>query len=345
MTESDIQHRSRKSRAAPDDRPISIAVVGAGLSGLVCAKELADRGHRVRVFDKARGPGGRMATRRVDDRRFDHGAQYFTIRDHRFARSVEAWRREGVVAPWNGRVAVVENGRTDLVETSIDRFVGVPGMNAVCRHLARDLNVAYEIRIQALERESDGWRVCDGNGRELGSFDAVVVSAPAPQTAELVGDAAPNLAARAAAVEMDPCWAVMTTFPGPLGLDFDGAFVNGSPLSWIARNTSKPGRPGHETWILHASPEWSRRHLELGHEETATTLLESFRDAAGSFQVEPDFLLAHRWRFALPLEALPDACLFDPQLRVAACGDWCGGPRVEGAFLSGLTAAERILGT
>jgi hypothetical protein len=247
------------------------------------------------------------------------------------------------VAPWTGRVAVIENGGTELVETSTDRYVGVPGMNAVCRHLARDVRGAYEIRIQALERMSDGWRVRDEHGSELGRFDAVVVSAPAPQTAELLGGAAPDLASRAATVEMAPCWAIMVTFPSPLGLDFDGAFVKDRPLSWIARNASKPGRPDHEAWILHGSPEWSRRHLELARAEAATTLVDCFRDATGASQSEPDLLLTHRWRFALPLEALPEACLFDSKLQVAACGDWCGGPRVEGAFLSGFAAAEKFL--
>jgi predicted NAD/FAD-dependent oxidoreductase len=135
----------------------------------------------------------------------------------------------------------------------------------------------------------------------------------------------------------------MATFPSPLGLAFDGAFVKDHPLSWIARNASKPGRPDHEAWVFHASPEWSRRHLELARAEAATTLLDCFRDATAASRLEPDLLLAHRWRFALPLETLREACLFDSKLQVAACGDWCGGPRVEGAFLSGCAAADRIL--
>jgi predicted NAD/FAD-dependent oxidoreductase len=327
----------------PTARPLALAVVGAGLSGLVCARTVADHGHRVRVFEKARGPGGRMSTRRAGDLRFDHGAQYFTVRDRRFARWVASWRENGLVAPWAGTVVVLERGRRTAWDEDRERHVGAPGMNALCRHLAADLEVAFGTRVERLARSEGRWRLVAEDGADLGRYDAVVVSAPAPQTAELLREASPDLADRAGRVEMAPCWAGMAAFERPLDLGFDGAFVRESALSWVARNAAKPGRPPDEAWVLHGSPDWSREHLELDREEAARALLAAFRDALGELEAAPIHLDAHRWRYALPLEPLPETCLFDGDRRIAACGDWCGGPRVEGAFLSGWAAAGRIL--
>jgi len=342
-------NQQNEPRSQPGSSPIElgkgqpVAVIGAGLSGLTCARELADGGLEVRVFDKARGPGGRMATRRAGDLRFDHGAQYFTVRDDRFAGTVDSWYRQGIVAPWSGTIVVVDHGTVSLESSRTPRFVGVPGMNAVCRHLARYLDVSYGTRIGMLNRLGDRWVLTDEGGVELGPFDAVVVSAPAPQTGALLSTCSPDLAARAASVEMAPCWAVMMTFPESLNLGFDGAFVNNSPITWAARDASKPERPDHESWVIHASSEWTTAHLELKPDRAAEVLVREFRAALGLERGDPEHLTAHRWRFALPLEPLRETFLFDPNLRLAACGDWCGGPRVEGAFLSGLAAADRIL--
>lgn len=331
--------------SAPNRDPAKpgVAVVGAGISGLICARTLADHGHRVKVFDKARGAGGRMSTRRAGAWRFDHGAQYFTVRDPGFRARVAAWRRDGLVAPWTGRIAVLDGGVTVMKADDTERLVAVPGMNALCRHLARDLDVSCETRVGVLQRTADRWRLRSSDGLDLGDFDAVVVSAPAPQAAALLGDAAPELAARAGSVAMSPCWAVMAAFPEPLALGFDGAFAHRSPLAWVARNTSKPGRPEGEAWVLHGSPEWSQDNLDLEPDEAAARLLEAFGEAAGGLGSDPAHLEAHRWRYALPQAPLAEPCLFDTGRRLAVCGDWCGGPRVEGAFLSGATAARRLL--
>lgn len=326
-----------------DGRGSSVAVIGAGLSGLVCARRLTDHGFRVRVFDKARGPGGRMSTRRADHLSFDHGAQYFTVRDARFADWLRVLRRDGLVAPWTGKIGALNRGAIKLEAAGPDRYVGVPGMNAVCRQLADGLDVSYGFPVSRIEREIERWRVIFEGDSEPKRFDAVVVSAPAPQCAALLADAAPALAARAAKVEMAPCWAVMAAFEQELDLGFEGAFVQGSPLSWVARNSSKPGRPGSETYVLHGSPEWSRDHLEIDAEDAGRQLIAAFAEAAGRRLPEPHHLVAHRWRFALPVEPLADACLYDGESAVVACGDWCGGPRVEGAFLSGRAASDRVL--
>ena len=143
---------------------------------------------------------------------------------------------------------------------------------------------------------------------------------------------------------MHGCWAAMLSFENSLGLPFDGAFVQESPLSWISRNNSKPGRSvDFESWVLHASPDWSDRCIDGEADTVLAKLIDAFWQAIRSKPKATSYAAAHRWRYAIPPEPLETRCLFDPELKIGACGDWCSGPRVEGAFLSGVAMAGRVL--
>ncbi|MCA9236610.1 MAG: FAD-dependent oxidoreductase [Planctomycetales bacterium] len=324
----------------------SVAIVGAGLSGLIAARRLRESGVEPVVFDKGRGVGGRMSTRRAPHgARFDHGAQYFTVRDERFRTQLTDWLDTGVVAPWEGRIAVIEGGAIATSPIVRDRYVGVPGMSAICKSLAEGLDVRTGVRVGKLQRSGDRWRVVDDAGTSLGEFARVLCTAPAPQTAELLA-AVPGIAQPAGSVQMHKCWAVMVEFEDPTPIDFDGAFVNDGPLSWIARDTSKPGRislDGGECWVLHGSQPWSAAHIDCSAEQVEADLLAAFFAAAQIAPAPTKYVAAHRWLYTAPVEPLAERFLRDEELGAYAAGDWCGGPRVEGAFLSGLSVAEAIL--
>ncbi len=342
-------YSSHCTRRYVDPMP-RVAVIGAGLSGLICARTLSDHGFDVTVFEKSRGVGGRMSTRRVEDvGSFDHGAQYFTVRDERFRRYVQSWVDDQVVELWAGKIAVLgrsESENQKAEKQSPERFVARPGMNQIGKHLASDLQIRFQMRVGAINRLRDGWSVVDESGSELGQFDTVVVSAPAGQAVDLLKEA-PSLAEVAAACQMQPSWAVMLAVKDSIPVEFDGAFVHNSPLSWIARNSSKPGRTRDpEKWVLHANVEWTRGQESTDRETVATALIEEFARATGvlSSQIFPVYSTAHFWRYAIPSSPLDQKCLFDDALSIGACGDWCGGPRVEGAFLSGSALAGRVMG-
>ena len=321
----------------------SVAVVGAGLSGLVCARTLVDHGFSVTVFEKSRGVGGRMSTHRRGDLRFDHGAQYFTVRDPRFRRYVDSWRQDGLVECWNGRIVELEAGEIKAGKSGQDRFVATPGMNAIGKHLAKGLDVRLETQVAPLEREGDGWQVRSTLGERFGAFDAVVVSAPAAQSAVLLRQV-PTLAKQTSQVQMNGCWALLVACNGSVTPDYDAAFVRSSAISWIARNSSKPSRHANpETWVVHASAEWSEQHMEADRAEIEDALLSLFWRVTSRKPLPTLYVKAHRWRYAIPSPPLPHPCLCDQHLQIAACGDWCGGPRVEGAFLSGAAAAGRVM--
>ena len=319
-----------------------VAVVGAGLGGSMCARMLADRGFRVTAFDKGRGPGGRASTRRAGGHSFDHGAQYFTVRDPSFRLLVERWMEAGVVDRWSGSLAVVQAGSFEPLP-AVERYVGTPGMNAITRELLRDLEVGYEATVERATRAEEGWYLSAMDSPKLGPYDYAIFATPPAQAVAIVGQAT-NLLAGASRLSMIPCWASVFSFVSRIDFPFDGAFVKDSPLSWIARDSSKPGRrKDQEVWVLHASPEWSAANLEQPREFVRQSMLEAFVAAVGPFNQDPNPLLTHRWRYARP--ARPAGCgfLYDSATGLGFCGDWLSDGRVESAALSGMQLADRII--
>ena len=351
----------------------TVGVVGAGVAGLSCARRLSQAGVPVTVLDRGRGPAGRAATRRVEIEsghvlRFDHGAQYFTVRDGRFREAVDGWIRAGAAAPWEGRIGRLPpdgGGRAGRGERA-GRWVGVPGMSAVGRHLARGLEVQWRTDVGAVRPAREGrggppWTLVEkgGSGAELGPFRAVVLALPAPQAAPLLEGAAGaargeghaggagtvgRLAAAAAGHETRPCWAAMAAFGVRLPVPVDGAFVREGPVDWAARNSSKPGRAAWpDAWVLHASPAWSAERLDDPPAEVAAELLQAFFRAAGLDHRDPLHLAGHRWRYARSAEPREEGALAAGDAGVVLAGDWLAGDRVEGAWVSGRAAAERLL--
>ncbi len=318
-----------------------VAIVGAGIAGLACAVALRARGCPVVLFEKARGPGGRMATRRDDAATYDLGAHVFDAEEPRFARQVRLWVTAGVVAPWSGRFGRLGPGGFTPQRPARVQWVGTPRMSAITRHMAHELDLRTGHRVAALEAIDGGWRLWSEDERDLGIHPRVVVATPAPQAVPLLAPL-PAFAARAAEAPYAPAWAAMLDFQQPVGLPFDAARPTIGPLALLARDAAKPGRPPGHRWVVHATPAWSAEHLERDAADVAADLADAF----ALFGPRPDRCVAHRWRYALPIEAPAVAgALWDPASSLGAAGDWLGGARVEGAWLSGLAAAEAILST
>ena len=341
---------------------MKIAVVGAGIAGLVCARRLVDDGHEVTVFERGDFVGGRVATMRTEIGGFDHGAQYLTARDARFVEAVDGWSRAGIVEPWPVVVRSIEAvaDRTPArahASGQTLRWVGVPGMSAVPTLLADGIDVRLGAAVSAVESAADprdghpGWRVRCAAGSSPGAleatesrYDAVVVAVPAEIAATLLAPSA-SLARRAAAARIEPCWALMIGFTEPILADLarvgDAAFVNSGRLAWIAREPSKPERRVGERWTVHAQSAWSVEHFDDDPDDAKAKLLRAFHDATGTIE-QPIYAAAHRWRHALARTSLDCDYLWDAERRIGACGDWCRGYRVEDAWLSGMAMADAM---
>ena len=321
-----------------------IAIVGAGMAGLMVARSLTDCGHSVVVFEKARGPGGRMSTRRQEEYAFDHGAQYFTCRDQRFSDQVEVWREEGIVAEWASPIQVLRSGQLSTTQEQRERYVGVPRMSSIARRLSQDLELVTKTRVgEVIRDEKRGipWEIRSESGDRLGHFDAVIVATPAPQAVPLLA-AVPDFAQIASGVSMEPCHATMVSFDSELEVDFGGAFVHDSILAWVARNSTKPNRPVAESWVLHSQSEWSAKQSEGNPEKVSAEMLQAFSEALGHPLPEVLFQSSHRWLLARSEKPLGEGFLWNSASRLGVCGDWLHGDRVEGAFLSGLELTEAI---
>ena len=320
-----------------------IAIIGTGLAGLSAAQALNAAGLDVQLFDKSRGSGGRMASKRSDAGSLDLGAQYFTARDRRFVDVVQQWQARGWVAEWDPQLYQLdEHGLHPSPDEQL-RWVGTPRMSAISRALLGALPVHFSCRITEVFRGEQNWQLQDAEGQSHGPFSAVIVATPAPQATGLLS-AAPKLAGTAASVIMTPTWAVALAFASPLETPVQASFVRGSAIDWLARNRSKPGRDSHyDTWVLHASSEWSRQHLDLAKEEVIEHLHGAFAELIGCCLPAPSFSLAHRWLYARPAGNHEWGALADADLGLYACGDWCLSGRVEGAWLSGQEAARRLL--
>ena len=367
----------RKASTARTEKPASlrVAVVGAGMAGVACARTLAQAGWVVTLLDKSRGYGGRMATRKTEFGGFDHGAQYFTVRDDRFAQALAT--TPDVVRPWSANTVRVLDALGHVVATQAPpreaHHVAVPGMSALVREWAQPLadaahplappqgaRVHLSTRVTRLARDPlhpNGWQLhtedetAPGAQAVLNGFDRVVLAVPHRQALDLLqasglnrGSAAEAVAALSA-VTVAPCWTLMLAFPQAsqpglphLGPQWNAARSTHHRISWLAREGSKPRRDPIERWTVQASPAWSAEHLEDEPQRVTAKLLKAFAEVTG-IRAQPSHAVVHRWRYAQTQTPLGRSHLSLPDLGLGLCGDWCLGHRVEDAFLSGLELA------
>ena len=330
-----------------------MAVIGAGMAGAACALALTQAGHAVQVFDKSRGPGGRLATRRLEwvDRqgqacttRLDHGAVGFAARSEAFQAFIDEALRAGWLASWS---PVLAEGSLPL-EDGAPLQVPLPDMPELCRRLLGRGAVTWSYAVEGVHKSPLGWQVSSAGKRHGTLFDAVVLALPPAQAAPLLSPYRRDWARRASVSPMQPCWTLMGVASEPAGSGWDVLRPPTGPLAWVTRNDARPGRvrvAGQAHWVVHARSGWSRRHLE----QTPEWVLQQMRSALAECLGQPvDWFhcVVHRWRYALPqaqLGAPAEPCWWDAGLGLGACGDFLGGAGVEGAWLSAQALASALL--
>ena len=308
----------------------TIAIVGAGIAGLMAARSLLAKGASVVVLEKSRGIGGRMATKRVGEAVFDQGAQFFTTRDEAFGRWVREWAEAGAVARWPG--------------AQQERWIGRGGMTAVAKQLSAGLDIERERKVTAATHVAAGWELAiEGHG--LLRVERLVLTAPVPQSLALLaaGGVRPPAAEVEALtrVEYHPCLALLVMLDGPSAVPAGGVALTDGPLRWVADNAKKGISTGVKGAVtLHATPVFSAANYGRTEAEIAALLVPAARELLGGAQVVSATL--HRWRYSEVVAAWPERCVWWPELALGLAGDAFGGARVEGAALSGLAIAERI---
>jgi len=325
-----------------------VIVIGAGIAGLSAAHCLQAAGKRVCVLDKSRGIGGRMASRRNHELQWDHGAQYFTAQSPVFRAQVAAWLKAKAVARWKAPIAAWDGDVLSTTNANA-RYVGTPFMKSPLNIMAKNLTLKLNTQVTAIEQKELGWLVKS----DLQTWIAkqLVIALPALQAQALLPQqhAANKVAENAL---MEPCWAVMLSTETPLQLPYGGVFVNQGPFSWIAQDSTKPERNlqqhSLQTWVLHATTAWSLTHLENSAAEVETLFVAEFNRLLRCWlpaSPPPIWkqISAHRWRYARgAITELTSKHIWQED-GLALAGDWLAGGRVEGAYLSGITAAQQLI--
>lgn len=314
-----------------------VLIVGAGISGLLCATELQKTGRSVRVLDKGRGLGGRMATRRMADARLDHGAQFFTVRDARFQAYVDHWLAAGLIKEWFCRSPKDEDAQ------GYPRYCGRSGMTDVPKYLARSLNVHTQQNVVKLTRDQEVWSAFTLSGQCFQGKE-LVVTVPLPQAMSLLDTTGLRYAngqeASLRGVRYQRGLATLVILDGPSALPVPGGIqVNEGPLSWIGDNQQKGISPAVSAVTLHADADFAEAHWDSPNELRGRLMIEAAMPYLKANVLEYD---CHRWGFTLPVNPWPEGFYRNPGLNLTLAGDAFGGPRIEGAALSGLDAAAAL---
>jgi renalase len=332
-----------------------IVIIGAGLSGLVAAQFLTEAGLAVQVVEKSRGFGGRMATRHFHELpspiKVDHGAQYFTARDPKFKHFIEPFIEQGIVKVWTDGFPIVKDGIVLPVpeDKRYPRYVCPQGMNHLAKALAEKLTVHRETRVTRLGFAKPVWKLQTDQAKVY-TAEVVLSAIPAPQFLELGKEMIQQtgqdaLIAQLESVRFDPSIAVMAVYGPEVPLpDWKGLMFRDDPfLSWISLDSSKREVNLPLSLVLHSTSEFAHQYLDQ-KEQAVPILLQQAAQYLGDWVIQPVAYQVQGWRYALPTQVLGQTCLrTDMPGPLFWSGDWCGGPKVEGAFLSGLAAGEAIL--
>jgi len=337
-----------------------IAIVGSGMAAITCARTLVQAGHHVTVFEKSHTVGGRMATRNSPFGTFDHGAQYFTVRDPRFMQAMQTM--PNLCKPWSANTVQVldEHGRVAAagLPAREQHWVAKPRMNSLVQGWAKPLVdglcVEMQTRVTAIEPDAlnrKQWQLRTSGPQDsshvFSGFDSVVLAIPSPQAQDLLKGckAAAPLAKKISKVTVAPCWTLMLAFPQAvqpglttLGPQWNAARSSHHRIAWLARESSKPGRGAVERWTVQASAAWSQEHLHDDESRVQAKLLKAFSEVTG-IRAEPAHIDTQRWMYAQTTKPLGQSHLWDAKTGLGVCGDWCLGHRVENAFVSGLELA------
>jgi predicted NAD/FAD-dependent oxidoreductase len=319
-----------------------IIIVGAGLSGLMAARELQSAGHEIVVVEKSARAGGRMATQKIGDALFDSGAQFFTARSEEFKKELANWMENCVAREWFAGYPSPENKKAD---DAYPRYCGARGMKNIAEFLARDVSIHFQTAIETLDFQNQIWTAHAASGREY-SGDFLILTAPIPQSLALFDSSAKVLPAQARAalesVDYAPCLALLATLKNATGLVAPGALsVDEEPIAWLADNFQKGISPRAGALTIHSTGEFARENFEADENFIAEKLLavaQGFFDAP----LEIENAKVQRWHFSKPQNALEEGAVFVSDLNLCFAGDGLNGAKIEGAFCSGLAAAREI---
>jgi predicted NAD/FAD-dependent oxidoreductase len=322
-----------------------IAIIGAGLTGLCLAQLLqtSTADLEVTIFEKSRGVSGRMATRRIDDWHFDHGAQFFTARHPAFRRFIAPYLDSGLVQQWRPKLVGLTSDAPSYRRGWFEpHYVAVPTMTSLAKSLAASLAVVLQHDVKRLQRNGSEWLLHFSNGQVSEPFDWVVTTLPAPMAVSVLPNDFCGIDALRQ-VRYAPCSTLMLGFSEELALPWDAAKVHDDQLAWVVRGGSRPGRSGPETLFLQSTTNWAQEHADITINDAATQLESALRRLPGCTDLpEATCRYLHRWRYAELTRRADAPAYVDPELQLGACGEWGQIGSVESCYLSAFALHKQL---
>jgi predicted NAD/FAD-dependent oxidoreductase len=353
-----------------------IAVIGAGIAGIICAQQLQQAGYQVVVLEKSRGFGGRFATRRLHNTRADHGVRYLEPDGEQLQQLIKLLTNRNILQVWTE--AIYELGADGSLQQKNDypRYVAFEGMTAVAKFLAKGLDIWTNQRVEAIQIKAEGDFLnvedheCDRTYQLLLSSPnpatqtpdklnarAIVVAIPAPQALSLLEPLAesglsPEFINNLRSVEFDPCLSVMVGYPPTRQQDLDQLLPawkavicpHDPQIAWIGLDSSKRQEVKQPVFVIQSTAEFAQTYLDTDDlQPAAHQLLSHAAKHLIPWLDQPEWLQIHRWRYAFPKQSLQiDYLDTNLPLPLVCCGDWCGGNRIESAIDSGFAAAAKM---
>lgn len=321
-----------------------VAIIGAGLAGLTAARQLQQHGLEVLLLDKSRGVGGRVATRRVDGLRLDHGLPYLEARGEATQRLIEDALATGLIQPWHGFECLHQGGRGG--------YIAAEGVNTVAKWLADGIPIKKSWRVEKIASTDSGWQLTSKSNDTV-TAKAVIVAIPAPQALSLLEtlptpDQDSDILSQLSSVIYDPCITVMAgyqpeQFKLSANTQFTAVSLDNDIVAWIAQESSK--RNQQPTFVIHSTPGYAAKQIDADDlNAVGQEILETAARLTLPWLNQPQWRQVHRWRYALPRQALSVHYLSTSQpFPLLCCGDWCGGNATESALVSGREAATELI--
>ena len=323
---------------------VKIAIIGAGISG-VSLSLLLSKKFKIKIFEKSRGVGGRMSSRKIDPYLFDHGAQYFKIKNLEFKKFLSPLFKKKIIRPWLCRfINVNEHNKIkkELWDFKKNHFVGVPYMDSIVKYLAKDCNINLNIKIDKIKKIKNKWNLFDDNNSIHKQFDWVILTLPAEQTCSLISK---NISFyhQINLIKMMGCYSLMLGMEQPLKLDYDAALIENQDIRWVAINNSKPERKNGYSILINSSFDYAQKNISTPKEKVIKHLLNLTQDLIKKDLTNAKLKQLHQWRYVQNIQYPEEDFFIDKTQKIAVCGDWFVNNRVEGAFESAKRLSNMIL--
>ena len=322
----------------------NIAIIGSGLSGITIASELKKK-FNVEIFEKSRGVGGRMSTRKELPFIFDHGAQFFKITTTDFMNFVSELLSERVILPWKFKLAHFEGvklTKINIIQNKDNFFVGVPNMDSIVKYLSKKIDVIINTKIEKIIKKKNDWFLYDQNNKSYGKYDWVILTLPAEQSKELITKKI-SFFPLLKKIKMKSCFSLMVGMNEPLNLNYNAAVIKDTDIAWLAENNSKPSRPKKYCLLINSSYDYGAKNINSSKTKIITHLLDTTSKLINRNIPKSAIVKLHQWRYVEAENYPNDNYFIDPKNKIGVCGDWFINSRVEGAFISASKLSEELV--